>query len=158
GGTLENSHDCFRLADFKATWGFDTQVSDFAVFGDQSVALATPPHAAGVEVEFKANRFGEGGGAIGQHGYLLTGTLVLAPGPHNKCIIDGDAGDGIDSLGLQSLRVLHKAGQMLGAAGWREGTRHREKHYFLSLEDLIRRDLLRAIRRCNHQLHGRYGI
>ncbi len=59
------------------------------------------------------------------------------PSAHDKHIIDGKAGDGVDALGLELIRKLHEAGQMLGIAGRRESSGDREQDYFLALEELI---------------------
>lgn len=71
---------------------------------------------------------GELGAAVGQHEHLVVDAGALAPGVHHKGIIDRDAGDGVDALRLELVRLLHEAGQVLGAARRREGAGHREQH------------------------------
>ena len=60
-------------------------------------------------------------------------------------VIDGDAGDRVDALGLDRRDILHEARQVVHAAGRREGARHRKEHDLAAGEDRIGRKLLLAV-------------
>jgi hypothetical protein len=71
------------------------------------------PLASSVEPE----RLGELGVAVGQHQQLL-GVLRLAPGIHHEHVVDRHAGDGVDALGLDPVRVHHVARQVRLRCRW----------------------------------------
>ena len=50
------------------------------------------------------------------------------PGAHHVMVVDGHHGDRVDALGEDGVVVLEIAGQMVVAAGRREGARHAEQH------------------------------
>ena len=49
-------------------------------------------------------------------------------------IVDGNASDGVDTLRLDRIDILHETRQMIHAAGRREGAGHREEHHFAAGE------------------------
>jgi hypothetical protein len=65
GAVSERGEDCFCLAHFESARRFNAQMGDFPIVGDQGVALAAPPHAAGVQVQFQTERLCESRGAVG---------------------------------------------------------------------------------------------
>ncbi len=50
---------------------------------------------------FQPDRLGELAAAVADHHDLVAGAVLLAPGVHHKRVIDGEAGDRVDALGLQ---------------------------------------------------------
>lgn len=59
----------------------------------------------------------------------LTRAHALAPGIHHKGVVDRHAGDGVHPLAAQLVGLLNEAGQVLQAAGGREGAGHRKQHH-----------------------------
>jgi hypothetical protein len=88
-------------ADVEAAGFFDREVGDDAVLRDEGEALAADAKAAGGEVEFQAEGFGEGAGAIGEEDDMIAGFLVFRPGAHDEGIVDGEADDTVDALGFE---------------------------------------------------------
>ena len=110
---------------------------DHAVLDDHRIALRARAHAEARAVQLQADRLGEVAVAVGQHQHVVADALVLAPGLHHEHVVDRDAGDGVDALGLQVGGVLLEAGQVLGRAGGGEGARHGEQGHGLALEQLV---------------------
>lgn len=67
--------------------------------------------------------------AISQHQNLVVNSCRLAPRIHDESIIDCDAGDGVNSLGLELVCLLDETWQMLRAAGRCECSWNSEKHH-----------------------------
>ncbi len=82
--------------------------------------------------------------AVGEHGDDAVRAARLAPGAQHEGIVDGSAGDDVDALGLERVRFLDEAGQMLGRAGRREGAGDGEKRDFLAGEEVRALDLFGA--------------
>jgi hypothetical protein len=68
--------------------------------------------------------------------------LILGPGAHDEGVVDRDAGDLIDALGLDVARVLLEARQVLGRARGRKRARHGEQGDAAALEELFSGDRL----------------
>lgn len=61
---------------------------------------------------------------------------VLLPRAHDEGVVDGDAGDGVDTLGLELGGLLHEPGKMFLGAGGGERARHGEQDGLLALGEL----------------------
>src|SRR5690606_33250245 len=132
----------------------DIEGGDHAVVDDHGVALGAGTHAEAGGVELKANGLGELAGAVGEQEQVLC-ILGLAPGAHHEGVVDGDAGHGVDALGLDLVHVHHVAGHVgVGTTGG-EGARHSEQDYPLALENVIDGDGLRAF--AGHGAQGDVG-
>jgi hypothetical protein len=129
-----------------------------AVLGDQRETLGAHAHAARHQVQFQAQRLGEGGRAVGQHDDAVADLLALAPGGHHEGIVHRHAHHAVHALGLQGGNILNESRQMLGAAGRREGAWHGEQHHLLAFEDIVGRDLLGAVGGALHEFHRRDGV
>lgn len=55
---------------------------------------------------------------------VILGVVGLAPGRHDKGIVEGNDDDLINTLGLQSLDVVDEAGDVVDRASRRKGTRN----------------------------------
>src|SRR3546814_4027918 len=111
-------------------WSSDVCSSDLhhAVVDEHRIALRTDAEAARRQVEFHADRLGELARAVSQHLDLVAGILLLAPGPHDKGVVDRQAGHLVDTLRLQVAELLDEARQMLGRTGDRKSTRLNSSH------------------------------
>ena len=56
---------------------------------------------------------------------------------HEHVVDRGDR-DGVDALGLDLVRLLHVAGQVVAVAGRREGAGDGDEHDLAALEDIVR--------------------
>jgi len=90
----------------------DEQVLDDAVVDDHGIALAARAEAELRAVHGEAHRLGELAVAVAQHEHLVAGLLVLAPGTHHERVIDGNAGDGVDTLRLELVSFGHEPGHV----------------------------------------------
>src|SRR5258708_8880330 len=72
---------------------------------------------------------------IGKHHDVLA-AVALAPGRHDKGIVDGDAYNFIDSLVLEVGGLLDIGGQMARRAGWSECAGHGEQRNALARKKL----------------------
>ena len=116
------------------------------VLDQHRVAVGALAEAAAPQIELHAERAREIAAAIGQHQHLLADILRLAPGAHDKSVVDRDAGDLIDALRLQIRRLLDIARQVTLRASRGEGARHREQRHLLAAKQLVGGDVLRAFR------------
>src|SRR5271155_1259027 len=90
----------------------DVQRLDDAIVDQHRIALRANAHAFLDAVELEPDRPHEVAAAVAQHDDLTGRAAFLAPGPHDKLVVDRDAGDRIDALGLELLRMTNVAGQM----------------------------------------------
>ena len=109
-------------------------------------------HAEAGPGDVDAHGAGEVGGAVGHHHHLVADVLVLAPGVHYEDVVDREADDEVDALGLERVGALNEARQVLVGTGRREGAGHGEGRHPLGGEQLVRRNLGRAVRA--HVLEG----
>ncbi len=72
------------------------------------------------------DHLGKIGTAVSQHHDLAIDAHGFTPGLHDKGVIDRHTRDGVDALALELVCLLDEAGQVLGAASWREGAWHCE--------------------------------
>mgnify|MGYP000715774468 CR=1 FL=1 len=93
-----------------------------------------------------------------EHHYLVTDVLVLAPGPHDKRVIDRNAGNGVDAFGFDGIGMLHEAGQVLGRTGRRESAGNAENGNFFAFEDVVRGNARRAFGAHGGQINGWNGV
>src|SRR3569832_2594056 len=121
--TLELTQHVLCAGNTKCTSFLDVELLNNSIVNNHSVTLAALAHAEARAVHLKAHRLGEVAIAIGQHADLAVRLLILAPGVHHERVIDGDAGDFVDALGLQCVEILHEARDVLGRASRREGAR-----------------------------------
>src|SRR5207253_10315042 len=98
------------------------------------------------QVDAEPDRASEIAAAVGQHHDLVADILRLAPGAHHRLVVDRDAGDRVDALGLDLGRLVDIARQVALRAGRGEGARHREQHHLLAAEELVSTDVLGAFR------------
>src|SRR6266849_5410759 len=117
-----------------------------AVLDQHRITLRADTEAGPAEVDVEPDRAGEVGAAVGQHHDLVADILCLSPGAHHRLIVDRDAGDRVDSLGLEVGRLVDKSRQMALRAGRCKGARHREQHHLLAAEELVGADVLGAFR------------
>ena len=82
------------------------------------------------EVELGADGLGEQRASVGQEQDLVARVDRAAPRVHHEGIVDGDAGDGVDALGAELVRLLDEAGEVLEGAGRGEGAL--KEFFFLS--------------------------
>src|SRR5271170_1159464 len=90
----------------------NVQCLDDAVFDQHRIALRADAHALLDAVELEPDSPHEVAAAVAQHDDLAGRAAFLAPGIHDKLVVDRDASDGVDSLGLEILRMTSVAGQM----------------------------------------------
>src|SRR3981081_3739187 len=76
----------------------DEKLLDDAALDHHGIALAARAQSELRAIHGEAHRLGELAIAVAQHHDLVAGLPLLAPGTHHKGIIDGDAGNGIDTL------------------------------------------------------------
>src|SRR5690606_34699254 len=70
--------------------------------------------------------------AITQHTHPIFHTQAFAPGSHHKRIVDGNAPDLVDSLGLEIVCCLKITRKMLLGASRGKGARHRKQRHGFS--------------------------
>ena len=107
---------------------------DDPVLDQHRVAVGTLTKAAALQVELHADRAGEIAAAIGQHQHLVADILRLAPGAHDKGVIDRNAGDLIDAFCLQLRCLVDITRQVTLRAGRGERAGHREQSHLLAAE------------------------
>src|SRR5271163_687441 len=90
----------------------DVQRLDDAIVDQHRIALRANAHAFLDAVEHEPDRPHEVAAAVAQHHDLAGRAAFLAPGIHDKLVVDRDASDGVDSLCLELLRMTNVAGQM----------------------------------------------
>ena len=109
----------FSAVDASKAPGFSTNRSLMtAVLDDHGVALAAHAEAVLGQVHRQAHGVGELAVAVAQHHHLVARLLVLAPGAHHECVVDGNAGDGVDALRLDPRCFGQKTWHVLCADKW----------------------------------------
>src|SRR5690242_6832482 len=137
------------------TWFLDVQRLDDAVVDQHRIALRAHPHAFLHAVELETDRAGEFAAAVAQHDDVVAAIVLLAPGAHDKSIVDSNAGDRIDTLGLEFGGIRDVTGQMALRAGPRIGARDREQSDLLAGKELVGTDRLNTFWRQIAQYHRR---
>lgn len=69
-----------------------------------------PQHTGGVKVQSEV--LDELASRVSKHGDLIANVQVLAPGIHDKGIVDRDASDQLDALVLQFIVMLEVTGDV----------------------------------------------
>src|SRR5579883_24097 len=133
----------------------DIEQLDGPVIDEHGVALRALAETIAAAIELEPDRAGEVAIAVGEHLDLALDLLLLAPGIHDEGVVHREAGDRIDALCPELVRLLDEAREMLGRACRREGAGKREKHHLLALEELVGLNVLHAFRRHLLQLDGR---
>ena len=85
-----------------------------AVIDDHRESFTAQAKTLAVQVKLQAGSLGEVRVAITNHADLAGSGLIGTPGTHDKGVVNGDADDVIDTLGLQFTSLLYKPRQMLG--------------------------------------------
>ena len=115
-------------------------------------------HAELGAVHFKANGLGEIAIAVGQHQDFIRNALILGPGLHHEHVINRDAGNRINALGLEVSGMSLKARQVLGRTGGRKGTGDCKQGHPLALEQGFEGDRGWAFRSQGHECGIGQGI
>ena len=110
---------------------------DDAILDDGREALAARAHAELARVELESECARILAVAVREHLHLAGGLARFAPSLHHEHVVDGHAGDGVDTLGLQLLDVVDEAGQVLGRARRRERAGHGKQHDLLATEKIV---------------------
>src|ERR1700687_1507014 len=129
-----------------------------AIFDQHGVALRADAHAFLDAIKLEADRLDEIGIAVAEHHDFAVALMLLAPSAHHKGVVDRDACDRIDALGLERGCVSDIARQMALRAGAGISAGHREQHDLLAAEQLVRRDLLRPFGGQMPQRHRGYLV
>src|SRR5271163_3531312 len=98
--------------DLELPWLLDVQRLDGAIVDQHRIALCANAHAFLDAVELEPDRPHKVAAAVAQHHDLAGRAAFLAPDIHDKLVVDRDASDGVDALGLDLLRMTNVAGQM----------------------------------------------
>src|SRR4029453_9480385 len=109
---LEVLQNVLRRGYLEGAGLLDEQLLDDAAIDDHGIALAARAQAELRALHGEAHRLGELAIAVAQHQDLVACLLVLAPGTHHERVVDGNAGDGVDTLRLQLLSLGHKTGHV----------------------------------------------
>src|SRR5580658_8246914 len=131
----------------------DVQRLDDTVLDQHRIALRTDAHAFLDAVELEPNRPHEVAAAVAEHDDLAGSTAFLAPGIHDKLVVDRDAGDGVDALGLEFVRMANVAGEMPLRAGPRISAGDAEQRHLLAAEKIVGGDRLDPVRAHIAQRH-----
>src|SRR5216683_1864166 len=129
-----------------------------AVLDQHRIALRADTETGPTQVDVEPDRAGEVAAAVGQHHDLVADILRLAPGTHHRLVVDRNAGDRVDALGLEIGSLFDKARHMALRTGRGEGARHREQHHLLATEELFGADVLGAFRGHEFQRPRRYLV
>src|SRR5271165_2460735 len=141
--------------DVEYTRFFDVQRLDDAVIDQHRVALRAHPHAFLHTVELEPDGAGEFAAAVAQHHDVAVATVLLAPGAHDKGVVDRDAGDRVDPLGLDLGGLRDVARQMTLRARPRIGARDREQRDLFPGKEFVGADGFDAFRGQIAQRHRR---
>ena len=101
--------------------GLDEHLLDDGVLDVSTVAPRALSKANSAEVAQHSHAVGEGTGAIRDHRDVV-GVLALRPRVHDESVVDGDAEDVIDAVGLESRGEGVVGRQVGGGAGGGEGS------------------------------------
>src|SRR6185312_595596 len=126
-----------------------------AVIDQHRIALRAGAHAVTAGVELEPHRLGELGAAVGEHHDLAVGLVLLTPGAHDERVVDRDAGDRVDALGLDVAVPVDIAGQVTRRAGRGKRARNRENGDLFAVEQFVGGHLLRAFGRQITEFPGR---
>ena len=125
--------------------------------GESSTFKAfTTPNAAAVEIH--AGLLGELGIAVGQEQHFPLAAGGLGPGGEHERIVHRDASDGVDTELLEFVGTLDEARQMFEMTGGGEGTRHREQHDLLAVEDVACSQRLDPVGPCDSERRFRQAV
>src|SRR5215510_10861645 len=125
-------------------WWLNVQVCDLAVYDEHGITLGVHPEPALTEVLVQAKSMRELTEPVREHTDFPCRTVLTSPCCQDHGIIYRHAHDLINSLGLHSVCVVHKAGQMLFRAGTCEGTGDRKEHNAFAGEEIRGRDRARC--------------
>src|SRR5689334_19946493 len=98
------------VGDLELAGGLDIERLDDAVIHQHRITLRARAEPGPARIEFEPDRAREVAAAVGQHHDLVAAVILLAPSVHHKMVVDRDAGDRIDALGLQIARLVEIAG------------------------------------------------
>src|SRR5437588_6509227 len=151
---LKRPEHRFGAGAFDLAWRLlDNQRLDDAVVHQHRIAFRAGAETHLGEVEFEPERADKIAAAVRQHPHLALGPLLLAPCRHDKDIVDRDADDFVDALGLDVGSLVDETGQVALRAGRSECSRHGEEGNLLAAEEFVGGDVLRPLR--GHLFEGR---
>ncbi len=101
----ELAEHVFSGAHLELAGRLDVELFDDAVVDDHRETLPALAEAAGGQVKLKPHGLGEIAVAVAQHGHVRA-AVGLAPRAHHERVVDGGAGDLVDSLGLELRGVI----------------------------------------------------
>src|SRR3981081_437716 len=114
---LELAQDVFGRGHLELPRGFDVDVRGHAIARNDREALAPRTHALALGVEVQSERSGVLAVTVREHQDPVADARGLDPGGHDKHVVDGHAGDGVDAPGTDLIGQLHEPGQVLRVAG-----------------------------------------
>ena len=120
--------------------GLDEHLLDDGVLDVSTVAPRALSKANSAEVAQHSHAVGEGTGAIRDHRDVV-GVLALRPRVHDESVVDGDAEDSVNAVGLESRGEGVVGRQVGGGAGGGEGSGERKKDDLLALEETLGGDV-----------------
>src|SRR5205807_6001536 len=113
------------------------------------------PHAFLPAVELEPDGARELAAAVAEHHDVAVAIVLLAPGGHDKRVIDRNTDDRVDAFGLDLGGIRDLARQMALRAGPRIGARDREQSDFLPGKEFVGADGLYTLRAQIAQCHRR---